>query len=592
MATSLFGQGAAVNVNANGTLLTQSFIGTAGQTVFNIVGWTYTPGTNSLIVFINGQRQVPGRDFSETTNSSFTLLEGVVLGDFVDIIGFPETTLDSTTAGAVLIGSGYSVAQYLADSPINANAYPYLVPRDGTTEASISMQLAINAGIAQNRKVIFGPGRYKCSVPLNVLGQVVIDFSNREALILMATQNMNGIVIGDGTAPTRSLLFGTQLLQPAFAPFPGVAQSVSGSCIFENYCAVVDVIEPSFYGLDAAVRKLFNGLTQFQCIQCDTPYILSQEMHGDAIVTSGGAGILRTVDCNYDNARIINSDGNGVTWGAFSEGVGMYRPEMYGLTGWCVRIIAGAGLNFFLTDPDFELTAASAGGILASTGSGLMIADGWSGSNGALVTLPIAVQVDAGFNSAVIAFSQTYAVRFILNGGACKIAQGIYTSDTVTAGTGILLGATDCEVASGVTIRQYPGTGIGFTGTPTGIVIGNVKFKSCGTDIASVAAWAALAGPIIGNIQTDKARTGYAAGATVNIPNTVSFAQINGVANISTIPPSGVGSMMTIQANGSINNYIVGGNLAFRAMPVAVPNFQAIHMRCDGVNWFEVGRTF
>lgn len=100
MSTSLFGLGSTVNVNVNGSLIPQSFVGTAAQTVFNITSFQYTPGTNSLLVFINGQRQILGRDFTETSATSFTLLEGVFAGDFVDIIGFPQTTLSATTAGS------------------------------------------------------------------------------------------------------------------------------------------------------------------------------------------------------------------------------------------------------------------------------------------------------------------------------------------------------------------------------------------------------------------------------------------------------------------------------------------------------------
>lgn len=93
MTASLFGTSSNVNVNVAGSLVPQAFVGTATQVLFNITAFTYTPGTNSLLVFINGQRQISGRDFVESSNSSFTLVEGVVAGDFVDIIGFPLTTL-------------------------------------------------------------------------------------------------------------------------------------------------------------------------------------------------------------------------------------------------------------------------------------------------------------------------------------------------------------------------------------------------------------------------------------------------------------------------------------------------------------------
>lgn len=100
MSASLFGTGGTINVNVQGSLVPQSFIGIAGQTVFNITNFTYSVGTNSLLVFINGQRQILTRDFVETSTTQFTLVEGVQAGDFVDIIGFPQVVLTAQTASA------------------------------------------------------------------------------------------------------------------------------------------------------------------------------------------------------------------------------------------------------------------------------------------------------------------------------------------------------------------------------------------------------------------------------------------------------------------------------------------------------------
>lgn len=100
MATSLFGVGDVLEANNGGTIVPQSFIGTAGQTVFVLTNFVYVPGTNSIEVFINGSRQT-SRDFTELSSTSFALIEGVQTGDFVDVKGIPAFTPTAVTAGVV-----------------------------------------------------------------------------------------------------------------------------------------------------------------------------------------------------------------------------------------------------------------------------------------------------------------------------------------------------------------------------------------------------------------------------------------------------------------------------------------------------------
>lgn len=122
--TSLFGGGSSLNVNASGTLVPQQFTAINGQTLFTITNFTYTQNTNSLLVWLNGVKQIVIVDFTETSTSSFTFLSPLIAGDIVDIIGFPLATIQvlntniadgsiTTTklaAGAVTIGKTTGVA--------------------------------------------------------------------------------------------------------------------------------------------------------------------------------------------------------------------------------------------------------------------------------------------------------------------------------------------------------------------------------------------------------------------------------------------------------------------------------------------------
>lgn len=461
-----------------------------------------------------------------------------------------------------------------------------------TIDFSTKLQAAIDA--AYTKKLIVDAGlNLRIGTSLKILNRIQIEFE-MGAQLMLATQNMNGIEIGDGTLTTRTNVAGTRILYPSFVPFPGVAQFTSGACIRENYLNNVDVVEPSFYGLNGT-RKLFNGVYQLRCTQCDVTGITSQEMHGDGVYAEGTAGVAnRTVDCNYDFARFVNSDGNGIVWGANTAGLGAYRPEGYGLTGWGLKIdaVAGAnGQNYFVDTPDFEVENTSAGGVWAKGGSALILSNGWMGANGPAGTLPIGIQIDAAFDSVDIGIASGYALRNIINGPACVVSRGNWASDTVTAGTAFTIGADDTIVSDDVTIRQYAGTAIGWSGTPSRVRIGSVQFKANGTDIAAVGGWAALSGPLISTGQTEKTRA-YTAAATTTLPIAHSFFQITGATNITTIPPHGVGKRITIQAGAGGITLAAGGNLSLRAPPVAVTAFATISLVCDGATWFDDGRSF
>ncbi|MBS1942609.1 MAG: hypothetical protein JST38_17200 [Bacteroidetes bacterium] len=58
---------------------------TAGQTVFNLTN-AYTPGNNSLSVFVNGLRVTRGVDLTQTNATRVTFLEGLEADDQVTFV--------------------------------------------------------------------------------------------------------------------------------------------------------------------------------------------------------------------------------------------------------------------------------------------------------------------------------------------------------------------------------------------------------------------------------------------------------------------------------------------------------------------------
>ena len=145
MTTSLFGVGAAVNVSVNGTLVPQVFTAVAGQTVFTLTNFQYTINTNSLLVWINGQKQRSGTDFAETSSSSLTFIEPLLAGDVVDIIGIPVVNLTQSNAGAVTVSGAYTLTSFINDSVPSVTQPPWLTIGDGVVDDHLAIQAALNS---------------------------------------------------------------------------------------------------------------------------------------------------------------------------------------------------------------------------------------------------------------------------------------------------------------------------------------------------------------------------------------------------------------------------------------------------------------
>ena len=161
MSASLFGVGNAINANVAGTLVSQLYTLFASQSAFVITGFTYTINTGSLLVWINGQKQVSGKDFTETSTSTFTLFEAALAGDIVEIIGFPSVTLTAVNAGSVVIGGSYTLASHLSNEDINVKDYPYLAVADGVTTDTAAFNSA--GSIAGKSSVKVPAGTYLLS---------------------------------------------------------------------------------------------------------------------------------------------------------------------------------------------------------------------------------------------------------------------------------------------------------------------------------------------------------------------------------------------------------------------------------------------
>lgn len=162
-----------LNNGENISIKYQRFEATEGQTLFTLTNGSYLVGKNRLIVYVGGAVQVPTFNFTETSDTSFTLSDGVPAGTIVDAMFFEGNLIvarathgDSHLKNGideldVLLLKNGSMVQSNTDqignlSGLQINLTDYL-EFDGTDE-SAAFQTVIN-GMVDNDVLILPRGK-------------------------------------------------------------------------------------------------------------------------------------------------------------------------------------------------------------------------------------------------------------------------------------------------------------------------------------------------------------------------------------------------------------------------------------------------
>ena len=171
-----------VNSNfVNYTVQEEVITATAGQTVFNLTTINYTPGTNSLAVYIDGVNQYVGDSYLETDSDTVTFTAGLHVGAEVKFTTAVQTSpgavdasnvsYDPPFTGSVPTNVENKLAQYVSVKDFGAVG-------DGVADDTAAIQAAIS-GVGAETIIYFPEGTYKVTgtleMPLKVSGNFTID---------------------------------------------------------------------------------------------------------------------------------------------------------------------------------------------------------------------------------------------------------------------------------------------------------------------------------------------------------------------------------------------------------------------------------
>jgi len=138
-AWSIFGNG------AGGTLFSDTVTATQGQTVITMPT-AYVLGGDNLSVYVNGSRQIYNVNYTETTNISFTFVNGLNAGDLVNYTIGASTSL-SVNSASVLYNEGKTGA---VDRNVESKLQEQISVLDfgadptGTTDSTEAIQAALD----------------------------------------------------------------------------------------------------------------------------------------------------------------------------------------------------------------------------------------------------------------------------------------------------------------------------------------------------------------------------------------------------------------------------------------------------------------
>lgn len=241
-----------VNSNfVNYTVQEEVITATAGQTVFNLSTINYTPGTNSLTVYIDGVNQYVGDSYLETDSDTVTFTAGLHVGAEVKFTTAIQTSTGAVDASIVsFTQAGVGAVQQTVQTKLEqyVSVKDFGATGDGVTDDTAAIETALGLG----GHVTFPVGTYKVStVLIENVNNLTVDarsatFTSQYGNVLVFKQCDNfsweGGVINAGTGANPAYPSGAESIPQNFLLYNANVASVSGLTVNNNIANVAACI--------------------------------------------------------------------------------------------------------------------------------------------------------------------------------------------------------------------------------------------------------------------------------------------------------------------------------------------------------------
>jgi len=275
-------------------------VATAGQTVFTLAN-TYTPGTNSLTVYVDGVNQYDGAQYSfvETSGDTVTFTSGLHVGALVKFstaIQLSGGVADSSQVTYVPAGAGAVTTNVQTKLRETVSVKDFGAVGDGVTDDTAAIQAAIDA----HDTVEFSDGNYL------VLSEITIPTSGK---MLVGT---GGTIVRGSTLGVNGVFYATNKDSLTFKNLNFIVQTTQthvqvGQFIGLNLCNECRIIDCVF---DAELKNqitnkesLFSAVNSPSCNRLLIQGNVFRYLYGNCCGANDGAG----TGVNGQNVTIVGN---------------------------------------------------------------------------------------------------------------------------------------------------------------------------------------------------------------------------------------------------------------------------------------------